>query len=369
MRSRRTPRGRSGFGYDPVFVPAEGDGRTFAEMSPAEKHALSHRGRAFRALAEALVRTGGMTRAARSASPDALRRRSTRSAVPPPATSSSQARARRSRDVARDRRRRARERLRDRRPRRRRRPGAGVPAVGRRRPAGGRLLPRRRLDDRQRRRLRHDDARARERRATPSSCRSTTGSRPSTRIPAPLDDCWTAFEWVANNTSVFEGDPSRIAVAGDSAGGNLAAVVRVDGPRRGPAARAAGAHLPGDRREHELGVVRRQRRGLPARGQADAVVLRLLHARRRRRRRLAHLAAARPGCRGRRARARHHRRVRPAARRGRGVRQAPRRRGRARRADALRRHDPRVLRAPGGPRRRQASRCSRSRPRLQKAFA
>jgi XTP/dITP diphosphohydrolase len=49
------PRGRQGFGYDPVFVPAEGDGRTFAEMSAAEKHALSHRGRAFRALAEALV--------------------------------------------------------------------------------------------------------------------------------------------------------------------------------------------------------------------------------------------------------------------------------------------------------------------------
>jgi XTP/dITP diphosphohydrolase len=44
-------RGDKGFGYDPVFVPAGGDGRTFAEMSPAEKHALSHRGRAFRALA------------------------------------------------------------------------------------------------------------------------------------------------------------------------------------------------------------------------------------------------------------------------------------------------------------------------------
>ena len=44
----------SGFGYDPVFVPAEGDGRTFAEMTPAEKHAVSHRGRAFRALAQQL---------------------------------------------------------------------------------------------------------------------------------------------------------------------------------------------------------------------------------------------------------------------------------------------------------------------------
>jgi XTP/dITP diphosphohydrolase len=44
------PRGTAGFGYDPLFVPAEGDGRTFAEMTSDEKHAVSHRGRAFRAL-------------------------------------------------------------------------------------------------------------------------------------------------------------------------------------------------------------------------------------------------------------------------------------------------------------------------------
>lgn len=48
------PRGDGGFGYDPVFVPQEGDGRTFAEMSPEEKHRISHRGRALRALADAL---------------------------------------------------------------------------------------------------------------------------------------------------------------------------------------------------------------------------------------------------------------------------------------------------------------------------
>jgi XTP/dITP diphosphohydrolase len=47
-------RGGEGFGYDPVFVPDEGDGRTFAEMAPAEKHELSHRGRAFRTLADGL---------------------------------------------------------------------------------------------------------------------------------------------------------------------------------------------------------------------------------------------------------------------------------------------------------------------------
>jgi XTP/dITP diphosphohydrolase len=44
-------RGARGFGYDPLFIAREGDGRTFAEMTIEEKHALSHRGRAFRALA------------------------------------------------------------------------------------------------------------------------------------------------------------------------------------------------------------------------------------------------------------------------------------------------------------------------------
>ena len=48
--------GEVGFGYDPVFIPAGGDGRTFAQMSRAEKAAVSHRGRALRALAAELVR-------------------------------------------------------------------------------------------------------------------------------------------------------------------------------------------------------------------------------------------------------------------------------------------------------------------------
>jgi XTP/dITP diphosphohydrolase len=45
----REPRGTNGFGYDPIFVP-EGETRTSAELSPAEKDADSHRGRALRAL-------------------------------------------------------------------------------------------------------------------------------------------------------------------------------------------------------------------------------------------------------------------------------------------------------------------------------
>ncbi|HEX7059770.1 MAG TPA: RdgB/HAM1 family non-canonical purine NTP pyrophosphatase [Solirubrobacterales bacterium] len=49
------PRGAGGFGYDPAFIPADTgseDERTFAELSAGEKHAISHRGRAARLLAE-----------------------------------------------------------------------------------------------------------------------------------------------------------------------------------------------------------------------------------------------------------------------------------------------------------------------------
>lgn len=49
------PRGSGGFGYDPLMVPDDGDGRTFAEMPEDAKHALSHRGRAFRELAAHLT--------------------------------------------------------------------------------------------------------------------------------------------------------------------------------------------------------------------------------------------------------------------------------------------------------------------------
>ena len=46
--------GERGFGYDALFIPTDGDGRTFAQMTIEEKHELSHRGRAFRALAKLL---------------------------------------------------------------------------------------------------------------------------------------------------------------------------------------------------------------------------------------------------------------------------------------------------------------------------
>jgi XTP/dITP diphosphohydrolase len=54
----QVPRGSGGFGYDPVFVPDDlDDGRTMAELSPAEKDAISHRGRAARALLDHLHAT------------------------------------------------------------------------------------------------------------------------------------------------------------------------------------------------------------------------------------------------------------------------------------------------------------------------
>ena len=50
-----TERGERGFGYDSVFIPAASNGLTFAEMSIVEKHAISHRGNAFRLLASRLA--------------------------------------------------------------------------------------------------------------------------------------------------------------------------------------------------------------------------------------------------------------------------------------------------------------------------
>lgn len=51
-RLAHEPRGTSGFGFDPIFIPDEGDGRTFAEMGVEEKNRLSHRGRAAKKFAE-----------------------------------------------------------------------------------------------------------------------------------------------------------------------------------------------------------------------------------------------------------------------------------------------------------------------------
>jgi XTP/dITP diphosphohydrolase len=55
-RIAEVPRGTGGFGYDPVFVPDAGEGRTFAEMSLTEKNQISHRARAVAGLVDFLSR-------------------------------------------------------------------------------------------------------------------------------------------------------------------------------------------------------------------------------------------------------------------------------------------------------------------------
>jgi XTP/dITP diphosphohydrolase len=51
----RARRGTGGFGYDPIFL-GEGESRTNAELSPAEKDAISHRGKALRELAKVIAK-------------------------------------------------------------------------------------------------------------------------------------------------------------------------------------------------------------------------------------------------------------------------------------------------------------------------
>ncbi len=48
---------------------------------------------------------------------------------------------------------------------------------------------------------------------------------PANKFPAAHDDTWAAYEWVLQNAGKYSGDPRKVAVAGESAGGNMAAAI------------------------------------------------------------------------------------------------------------------------------------------------
>ncbi len=121
-----------------------------------------------------------------------------------------------------------------------------LPTRRRRAAADLHLSPRWWLDARRprhpRRRLPPDLGRGR----LPGRRGSTTGWRPKTRYPAAMDDTVAAVRWLADHGAELGGDPTRLALGGDSAGGNLTAgaVIRLR-DEGGPRVAAPGPHLPG----------------------------------------------------------------------------------------------------------------------------
>ena len=334
-RARRTRRSSQAAGVPTARLRADGLFHGFFGMHAFLEPAQPAWDRAVAALRMTLHPTTTGTDMPLHPQAQSLVRRDQRaSAARPRATSCCNKRATASRCCTRPARR-GRSRARDRGPRRRRRAGArrtgrrpttACPSSSSSTAAGGRSAAST-TTTRSRRALANAAERDRRVGRVPARTRASVSRRRSTtagpRSSGP-----------PRTRRCSEATRTRIAVAGDSAGGNLAAVCALLARDAG-GSRSRCRSLVYPVTDCDMSLRRRTpttARATCSKRSADAVVLRLLHAWRRRPRRLARLAVAGARCRGRRARARHHRRVRPAARRRRGVRQAPRRRGRAGRA-------------------------------------